>query len=161
MAIKMRVLYNSGKKGMAQFANAVKEKYDLPVNAVSGKFPPEYPCDKERIVILAISAKSEMPDDLRRFCGGLNKTQAQNVALLVDGKQADADKIAEAIRAYSMTITKRAMLSRGASAIRGQSLIVNLPGSPKAVEESLTYILDSLEHGMDILLGRDGECARR
>ena len=97
MAIKMRVLYNSGKKGMAQFANAVKEKYDLPVNAVSGKFPPEYPCDKERIVILAISAKSEMPDDLRRFCGGLNKTQAQNVALLVDGKQADADKIAEAI----------------------------------------------------------------
>lgn len=99
MAIKMRVLYNSGKKGMAQFANAVKEKYDLPVNAVSGKFPPEYPCDKERIVILAISAKSEMPDDLRRFCGGLNKTQAQNVALLVDGKQADADKIAEAIRA--------------------------------------------------------------
>ena len=62
---------------------------------------------------------------------------------------------------YSMTITKRAMLSRGASAIRGQSLIVNLPGSPKAVEESLTYILDSWEHGMDILLGRDGECARR
>ena len=41
------------------------------------------------------------------------------------------------------------------------TLIVNLPGSPKAVEESLTYILDSLEHGMDILLGRDGECARR
>lgn len=69
--------------------------------------------------------------------------------------------ITEAIRAYSMTITKRAMLSRGASAIRGQSLIVNLPGSPKAVGESLTYILDSLEHGMDILLGRDGECARR
>jgi molybdopterin adenylyltransferase len=69
--------------------------------------------------------------------------------------------IPEAMRAYSMTITKRAMLSRGASAIRGQSLIVNLPGSPKAVEESLTYILDSLEHGMDILLGRDGECARR
>lgn len=69
--------------------------------------------------------------------------------------------IPEAIRVYSMTITKRAMLSRGASAIRGQSLIVNLPGSPKAVEESLTYILDSLEHGMDILLGRDGECARR
>ena len=73
----------------------------------------------------------------------------------------NAPGIAEAIRAYSMTITKRAMLSRGASAIRGQSLIVNLPGSPKAVEEILTYILDSLEHGMDILLGRDGECARR
>ena len=69
MPIKMRVLYNSSKKGMAQFASAVKEKYELPVNAVSGKFPPEYPCDKERIVVLAISAKGEMPDDLRRFCG--------------------------------------------------------------------------------------------
>mgnify|MGYP000092715243 CR=1 FL=1 len=113
MAIKMRVLYNSGKKGMAQFANAVKEKYDLPVNAVSGKFPPEYPCDKERIVILAISAKSEMPDDLRRFCGGLNKTQAQNVALLVDGKQADADKIAEAIRAAGTNLVGVKVITLG------------------------------------------------
>ena len=69
--------------------------------------------------------------------------------------------IAEAIRAYSLTITPRAMLSRAASAIRKQTLIVNLPGSPKAVEESLTYILSSLGHGLDILLGEDGECARK
>ena len=69
--------------------------------------------------------------------------------------------IPEAIRAYSMTITKRAMLSRGASAIRGQSLIVNLPGSPKAVDEALSYILPSLKHGLDILLGNDAECARK
>ena len=67
--------------------------------------------------------------------------------------------IAEAIRSYSMAITKRAMLSRAVSVIRGRTLIINLPGSPKAVEESLTYVLDPLEHGMDILLGRDGECA--
>lgn len=72
----------------------------------------------------------------------------------------NAPGIVEAIRAYSMTITTRAMLSRGISVIRGETLIVNLPGSPKAVEESLTYILDALEHGMDILLGREGECAR-
>ncbi len=99
MPIKMRVLYNSGKKGMAEFASAIQAKYELPVNAISGKFPPEYPCDKERIVVLAVSAKSEMPDDLRRFCGELNKTRAYNVALLVDGKQADADKIADIIKA--------------------------------------------------------------
>ena len=73
----------------------------------------------------------------------------------------NAPGIAEAIRAFSMTVTKRAMLSRGVSVIRGQTLIINLPGSPKAVEESLTYILDSLEHGLDILLERTGECARR
>lgn len=99
MPIKMRVLYNSGKKGMAEFASAIQAKYELPVNAISGKFPPEYPCDKERIVVLAVSAKSEMPDDLRRFCGELNKTRAYNVALLVDGKQSDADKIADIIKA--------------------------------------------------------------
>ena len=68
--------------------------------------------------------------------------------------------IAEAIRAYSMSITKRAMLSRGVSAIRGRTLIVNLPGSPKAVEESLAYILDDLGHGLDILRGDAEDCAR-
>ncbi|MDD5938099.1 MAG: molybdopterin-binding protein [Clostridiales bacterium] len=71
----------------------------------------------------------------------------------------NASGIAEAIRAYSLAITPRAMLSRGASVIRGGTLIVNLPGSPKAVEESLTYILPALGHGIDILRGAAGECA--
>lgn len=69
--------------------------------------------------------------------------------------------IAEAIRAYSMTITKRAMLSRGEAGIRKGTLIVNLPGSPKAVREALEYILPELKHGLGILSGREGECARR
>ncbi len=68
--------------------------------------------------------------------------------------------IAEAIRAYSMTITKRAMLSRGIAAIRKSTLIINLPGSPKAVEESLTYIIEEIKHGLEILKGEAGECAR-
>lgn len=68
--------------------------------------------------------------------------------------------IAEAMRAYSMTITKRAMLSRAASVIRKYTLIINLPGSPKAVKESLEFILDSLPHGLDILIGSASECAR-
>ena len=69
-----------------------------------------------------------------------------------------ANGIAEAIRAYSMTITKRAMLSRGVSGIRKKTLIVNLPGSPKAVKEALEYILPELSHGMGILRGTEGEC---
>ncbi|NLG05416.1 MAG: MogA/MoaB family molybdenum cofactor biosynthesis protein [Clostridia bacterium] len=68
--------------------------------------------------------------------------------------------IAEAIRAYSLTITKRAMLSRGICGIRKQTLIINLPGSKKAVEESMEYILDEVEHGLDLLLEGSGECAR-
>ncbi|MCQ2487006.1 MAG: MogA/MoaB family molybdenum cofactor biosynthesis protein [Clostridia bacterium] len=69
--------------------------------------------------------------------------------------------IPEAMRAYSMTITKKAMLSRAAAGIRKQTLIVNMPGSPKAVEESLTYILDPLRHGLEILKGEASECARK
>lgn len=69
--------------------------------------------------------------------------------------------ISEAIRAESMKVTKRAMLSRGVSVIRNKTLIVNLPGSPKAVKESLDVILDQLEHGIKILLGRDGECGAK
>lgn len=73
----------------------------------------------------------------------------------------NAPGIAEAIRMYSMTVTKRAMLSRGASVIRNRTLIINLPGSPKAVKESLEYILDCLPHGLDILRGDAKECARK
>ncbi|MCI5623608.1 MULTISPECIES: MOSC domain-containing protein [Anaerostipes] len=66
--------------------------------------------------------------------------------------------IAEAIRAGSMSITKRAMLSRGVSVIRKQTLIINLPGSEKAVEESLSFIISELEHGLNILRGTVSEC---
>ncbi|MCI5703942.1 MAG: molybdopterin-binding protein [Pseudoflavonifractor sp.] len=72
----------------------------------------------------------------------------------------NAPGIAEAIRAHSMTITPRAMLSRGASVLRNGTLIVNLPGSPKAAREGLEYILPALGHGLDILRGTTGECAR-
>lgn len=72
----------------------------------------------------------------------------------------NAPGIAEVIRAQSMTITNRAMLSRGVSVIRGKTLIINLPGSPKAVKESLGFILESLGHGLAVLRGSATECAR-
>jgi len=66
--------------------------------------------------------------------------------------------IPEAMRLHGMGITKRAMLSRAAAAIRGKTLIVNLPGSPNAVRENLECVIDELKHGLDILTGREGEC---
>ncbi|MDO5362555.1 MAG: MogA/MoaB family molybdenum cofactor biosynthesis protein [Eubacteriales bacterium] len=69
--------------------------------------------------------------------------------------------IPEAMRAYSMTITKRAMLSRATAGIRKGTLIINLPGSPKAVRESLEYIIDALGHGIEILTGEASNCARK
>lgn len=66
--------------------------------------------------------------------------------------------IAEAIRVYSLTVTDRAMLSRAVSGIRKKTLIVNLPGSPKAVREGLSYILPSLGHGLGVLRGTVKDC---
>ena len=70
----------------------------------------------------------------------------------------NAPGIAEAMRYYSLQITPRAMLSRAASVIRNRTLIVNLPGSPKAVTECLEAVLDTLAHGIRILREEDGEC---
>lgn len=72
----------------------------------------------------------------------------------------NAPGIAEAIRLHSMKITNRAMLSRGVSVIRGKTLIVNLPGSPKAVKESMECIADQLPHGLNVLLDKVSNCAR-
>lgn len=69
--------------------------------------------------------------------------------------------ISEAIRTYSMTITKRAMLSRGISGIKNNTLIINLPGSPKGVRESLEYIIHELKHGIDLIIKGSMECGHR
>ena len=73
----------------------------------------------------------------------------------------EAPGIVEAIRYFSLQITKRAMLSRAVSGIRKDTLIVNLPGSPKARKEALDFVLDDVKHGIDILLGEARECARK
>ena len=68
--------------------------------------------------------------------------------------------IAEAMRYHSLSITPRGMLSRAVSGIRGRTLIVNLPGSPKACMESMDVFLDTLPHALGLLRGRVQDCAR-
>lgn len=72
----------------------------------------------------------------------------------------EAPGIAETMRWESYKITPKAMLSRAVAGIRKKSLIINLPGSPKAVKECLNVIIPVLDHGMEILKGTSGECAR-
>lgn len=67
--------------------------------------------------------------------------------------------ISEAMRSASLSITKRAMLSRGVSGLRHDSLIINLPGSPKACRENLLFIISELDHGIAILKGDSGDHA--
>ena len=66
--------------------------------------------------------------------------------------------IPEAMRAESLKITPRGCLSREAAGIRGETLIVNCPGSEKAARECLGAVIGALRHGVDILRGRSGEC---
>lgn len=67
--------------------------------------------------------------------------------------------IPEAMRYASMQITNRAMLSRAQAGIRGGTLIINLPGSPKAARENLEAVLPALAHGLEMLSGRPADCA--
>lgn len=69
--------------------------------------------------------------------------------------------IPEAMRAESLKVTPKAMLSRATAGIRKKSLIVNLPGSPKGVRECLEIIMPVLKHGIEILRGEASECAAK
>jgi molybdopterin adenylyltransferase len=68
--------------------------------------------------------------------------------------------IGEVMRASSLKITPKAMLSRAIAGIRGESLIINLPGSPKGASENLEVVIPALKHGIEILIGDTSECAR-
>ena len=132
MAIKMRVLYASGKKKIQALSNAIKAQYDLAFNAVDA-IPPAYPCDKERIVILAVTAKGDINDSLSLFCKELTKARAQNVALMIDGDAAVADKL-------------KAILTEAGTNVVDEVLFVNgglaLPffgGTPKPEEKTAVF----------------------
>lgn len=120
------------------------------------------PDEVEDIKAELIKCSDELKCDLLLTTGGtgFSKRDVTPEATL-QVMTRNAFGISEAIRAYSMTITKRAMLSRAVSVIRNDTLIINLPGSPKAVKESLEYIINELDHGIKILKGIDSECARK
>lgn len=64
-----------------------------------------------------------------------------------------APGIAEAMRAESMRITRRAMLSRATAALRGRTLVINMPGSEKAARETFGFVADQLEHAVEMMAG--------
>ena len=104
MAIKMRVLYSSPKKKIATLANMIKAEFDLPVNAVDKIEQPAYACDKERLVVLMFSLKGDPSDVVRRFCGELNKSRANNVAIVMDGNEAAANKMKDILTAAGTNV---------------------------------------------------------
>ena len=140
------------------------------IEKIIGEFSDQFQVADYRIIAdeqaLLSSAMIDMADrldiDLIVTTGGTGFSKrdvTQEATLSVIERRTPG--IPEAMRSISLEITMRAMLSRSEAGIRGNSIIINLPGSPKAIEEVLAPILPSVKHGLDILQGKDAECARK
>jgi molybdopterin adenylyltransferase len=117
------------------------------------------PDEKELIVEKLIKWADEDNLDVVITTGGTGLTPRD---ITPEATLAVVDKIvpgfAEAMRADSLKKTPMAMLSRAVAGTRGQCLIINLPGSTKAVRECLEVILPALPHAVETLKGQSGEC---
>jgi molybdenum cofactor synthesis domain-containing protein len=112
------------------------------------------PDDEERIKAELIRLSDEAGADVIFTAGGTGLSpddRTPEATAAVSDRAAPG--IAEAMRQKSLTITPRAMLSRGTAATRGKTLIINLPGSPKACEENLGVFLPVLEHAVTTIRG--------
>jgi len=117
------------------------------------------PDDLDLLKEAMISMSDKEKLDLVFTSGGTGFSSRDNTpeaTLAVIRKQAPG--LVEAMRADSLKRTNRAMLSRAVAGIRNNTLIINLPGSVKAVRECLAVIMPALPHGLEILTGRGGEC---
>lgn len=114
------------------------------------------PDEKSEIVKKLIYFADQRQADLIFTTGGtgFSKRDVTPEATKSVGER-EVPGIGEALRNYSMTITKKAMLSRQTAVIRGNTLIINLPGSPKACRENIDYIIEPLKHSLGILSGRE------
>ncbi len=119
------------------------------------------PDDKEKLKSELIRLCDQRQAELIVTSGGTGfSVRDTTPEATLEVAERNAPGIAEYMRFRSAEVTDRAMLSRGASVIRGHSIIVNLPGSPKAVRECLGYILGGIEHGIRILRGDVSECGK-
>ena len=131
-----------------------KDKYEV----VSYKIIPD---ERAQIADELVRLSDDMKCNLVLTTGGTGFSPRDiTPEATMDVAERNAPGIAEALRAYSMSLTPRAMLGRGVCVIRKSTLIVNLPGSVKAVAESMDFLMGNIEHGLDILLQYDSECGR-
>jgi molybdenum cofactor synthesis domain-containing protein len=130
---------------------------DIGVNIVHSTIIPD---EKDKIKEILIDCTDRMKLDLIITTGGTGvspRDLTPDATLEVIDKEVPG--MAEAMRRVSAAITPHAMISRAVVGIRDRSLIINLPGSPKAVRENLAVILPALKHAVEKIRGDDAECA--
>lgn len=148
---------------------AAGEREDTSSQAARELLPPDcfqvvryamVPDERETIVATLVAWCDEEQLDLILTTGGTGVTPRDvtpEATLAVIERQVPG--MAEAMRAASLRQTPHAMLSRAVVGIRGRTLIINLPGSPKAVRENLAVVLPALPHALEKIQGSPADCA--
>lgn len=132
----------------------IKEKYDVCYYNI-------VPDEIDQISNEIVNCCYEMDIDLLLTNGGTGFAKRDitpEATLKVIDKQVPG--IPEVMRMESFKITPKSILTRGVAGLRGNTLIINLPGSPKGASENLQVVLPTLKHGIEILKGEASECAR-
>ncbi len=145
------------------------ERVDLCIDTIKGIMDDDFelvssivlPDEQELLESEMIRLSDDLKVDLVLTSGGTGFSK-RDVTVEATNKiiHRETKGISEAMRIYSLSITKKAMLSRATSGLRNNTLIINLPGSPKAVTEILEYIIDPVKHGLDVLKGDAVECGK-
>jgi len=162
--IKVGILTISDKGSRGEREDLSGKLIEEVVKKINGevKYYQIIPDEKDIIQEELIKAVDKLHLDLILTTGGtgLGKRDVTPEATLAIIEK-EVPGISEIIRSESFKKTDRAILSRGVAGIRKESLIINLPGSPKGVRESLEIILKALPHGIEILKGQATECGRK
>ena len=152
---------DKGSRGERVDATGPAIRNELGVNEYSISFYKIVPDEKQEIEKELIHLCDELKVDLILTNGGTGFSKRD---VTPEATQNVIEKyvpgIGEAMRMKSLAITPKAMLSRGISGIRGETLIINLPGSPKGAVENLQFVLPAIPHGIAILIGEASECGR-
>ncbi len=139
--------------------DTIKDILDEDFNVISDAVLPD---ERDMLSAEMTTLCDDLKVDLLLTSGGTGFSKRDvTVEATNDVIERETKGISEAMRVYSLSITKKAMLSRATSGIRGNTLIINLPGSPKAVREILEYIIDPVKHGLDVIKGDVFECGEK
>lgn len=136
-------------KRLREAGYTIVEELLIPDNAAALKLELARLCDQRRLDLILTTGGTG--------CSARDTTPEATLAVA----DRNVPGIAEAMRAASMKITPHAMISRAASVIRGKTLIINLPGSPKACMENMDVFMDTIPHAMGLLRNEVHDCARK